>query len=195
MKLAIFFFFFSLQCMSCGPKLWGKKSQNTSFFTKYKRLVFPAFVQPYKLHLEHSVLVIWIHRTLSWELTRYTATFSTWRLTKPGWGRNARLSITENATACSKLFLFLDHTESEEAMMTEKEVISRNLNDFKADDLHVKHSITSVIGKQVLERTRDKWSSTKTHYLQVSKGGMLQWRKSFFHMCSRECRYSRLNIR
>lgn len=48
----------------------------------------------------------------------------------------------------SDLF-FLDHTESEEAMMTEKEAISRNLNGFKADDLHIKHSITSVIRKQV----------------------------------------------
>lgn len=175
MKLAIFFAVYSL--CPVGPHC--EKSQEP-FSPSTRELAFLQLCEPYKFHLEDSVFVIWIHRIFSCEFTSYTDTFSTWRLTNHRWGRNSRLGITENAAAWSKWFIFLEHTESEEAM-TEKEAIFRNLNDFEADDLHTRQSVTSVTRKQVLERTRDRWSPTKIHYLQVSKRGMLQWRKLLAH--------------
>lgn len=46
--------------------------------------------------------------------------------------------MPDSASECQSMFKvisFLDHIESEEVIVTEKEAISRNLCDFKADDL------------------------------------------------------------
>lgn len=57
--------------------------------------------------------------------------------------------------------------------MTETEAISRNFKDFKAYDLHIRHSISSVVREQVLGRTR----AMEVYYNRLptgQQGGTLQ---------------------
>lgn len=82
-------------------------------------------------------------------------------------------SASPSANAWSKRFPFLGHAASGEAAMTETEAISRNLKDFKAYDLHIRHGISSVVREQVLGRTRAK----EVYYNRLptgQQGGTLQ---------------------
>lgn len=167
MKLEDFpFFFFLYTAYVLWPKLWGNKSQEISFWWSTKGQISVSHINS---TMNTVVFVIWIHRIFSWELARYIATFFTWRLTKLGWGRNARLGITDSATACSKWFLFLDHTGSE----GQKQQWWQKKKQFLGTSTISKWMVYTLgtTRKQVLGRPRDKWRSTKIHYLQVSKYG------------------------
>lgn len=147
-----------------------------------------------KFHLEHCSFIICIHRIFSWGLTRLKGMFSTWRLTQPRWERNIKLSITENATARSKWFLFLDHTESKEAMMTEKEAIARN-------QWFQSRWSTQEAQHNFCLKKRSAWEDERQmkFYKYKLSAGWQVWNATvkkyrFFHIASREHRYGRLNI-
>lgn len=182
--------------MPSGPTLWRTTSQETPFPPSTKDLYGSHKCRKTKFHLEHCSFIISIHRMFSWGLTRFTGMFSIQRLTQPRWARNVRLSITENTTACSKWFPFLDHTASKEAMMTEKEAIARN------------QWFQSRWSKQEAQhnfchKKTSAWEDERQmkFYKYKLSAGWQVWnffttvkKYRFFHIVSREHRYGRLDI-
>lgn len=108
LSLLFFFLISNLQYMPSGPTLWRSTSQEIPFPPSTRDLYGSHKCRKTKFHLKHCSFIISIHRMFSCVLTRFTGMFSIQRLTQPRWDRNIRLSITENTTACSKWFPFLD---------------------------------------------------------------------------------------
>lgn len=148
-----------------------KQEPRDIFFIKYKRL---HLCEPYKFYCEHCVFCNLNSQNTLLRVSQvhshilHLETDKTWVREK---------CQTWHHWQCHSMFKVISFfgsywfRRSEAAMTTEKEAVSRNLSDFKADGLHIRHSVSSVIRKQVLGRPRDKWSSAKIHYLQVSKCG------------------------
>lgn len=130
MKLVFFFFFFSLDYMSWGLKLWGNKSQEVTFPPSTEGLAFLHLWEPHS----STVTVVFLQSEFL-EHSPESQVQSHILHLESDKTRMREKCQTQSAIAFSKWFLSLDHNESEEAIMTEKEAISRNLCDFKADDL------------------------------------------------------------
>lgn len=74
----------------------------------------------------------------------------------------------------------------------QKKKQSLGISDFKADDLHRRHSITFVLRKEVPERQMKFYKYKLSAGWQVWNATVKKYR--FFHIASREHRYGRLNI-